>query len=130
LKIKRTHKQIVRYTHSHKERLYSTRSSVLNALKIIRLFGRNQKLKKQERGGRRQKGGAPPFINIKYVQNSSLEVVVNTECNVVTIEVYTPYVAVIICALSLNRLPTSETNVSYEAKLLVQVNSNTWLQTY
>jgi len=129
LKIKRTHKQIVRYTHSHKERLYSTRSSVLNALKIIRLFGRNQKLKKQERGVR-SLSGVPLFINIKYVQNSSLEVVVNTECNVVTIEVYTPYVAVIICALSLNRLPTSETNVSYEAKLLVQVNSNTWLQTY
>ena len=129
MKINRTHKQIVRYTHSHKERLYSTRSSVLNALKIIRLFGRNQKLKKQERGVR-SLSGVPLFINIKYVQNSSLEVVVYTESNVVTIEVYTPYVAVIICALSLNRLPTSETNVSYEAKLLVQVNSNTWLQTY
>ena len=129
MKINRTHKQIVRYTHSHKERLYSTQNSVLNALKIIRLFGRNQKLKKQERGVR-SLSGVPLFINIKYVQNSSLEVVVNTECNVVTIEVYTPYVAVIICALSLNRLPTSETNVSYEAKLLVQVNSNTWLQTY
>ena len=129
MKINRTHKQIVRYTHSHKERLYSTRSSVLNALKIIRLFGRNQKLKKQERGVR-SLSGVPLFINIKYVQNSSLEVVVNTECNVVTIEVYTPYVAVIICTLSLNRLPTSETNVSYETKLLVQVNSNTWLQTY
>ena len=129
MKINRTHKQIVRYTHSHKERLYSTRSSVLNVLKIIRLFGRNQKLKKQERGVR-SLSGVPLFINIKYVQNSSLEVVVNTECNVVTIEVYTPYVAVIICTLSLNRLPTSETNVSYETKLLVQVNSNTWLQTY
>ncbi len=129
MKINRTYKQIVRYTHSHKERLYSTRSSVSNALKIIRLFGRNRILKKQERGVR-SLSGVPLFINIKYVQNSSLEVVVNTECNVVTIEVYTPYVAVIICALSLNRLPTSETNVSYEAKLLVQVNSNTWLQTY
>lgn len=129
MKINRTHKQIVRYTHSHKERLYSTRSYSSNALKTIRLFGRNQKLKKQERGVR-SLSGVPLFINIKYVQNSSLEVVVNTECNVVTIEVYTPYVAVIICALSLNRLPTSETNVSYEAKLLVQVNSNTRLQTY
>ena len=129
MKINRTYKQIVRYTHSHKERLYSTRSSVSNALKIIRLFGRNRILKKQERGVR-SLSGVSLFINIKYVQNSSLEVVVNTECNVVTIEVYTPYVAVIICALSLNRLPTSETNVSYEAKLLVQVNSNTWLQTY
>ena len=129
MKINRTHKQIVRYTHSHKGRPYSTRSSVSNALKIIRLFGRNRILKKQERGVR-SLSGVPLFINIKYVQNSSLEVVVNTECNVVTIEVYTPYVAVIICALSLNRLPTSETNVSYEAKFLVQVNSNTRLQTY
>ena len=129
MKINRTYKQIVRYAHSYKERLYCTRSSISNALKTIILFGRNQNLKKQERGVR-SLSGVPLFINIKYVQNSSLEVVVNTECNVVTIEVYTPYVAVIICALSLNRLPTSETNVSYEAKLLVQVNSNTWLQTY
>ena len=129
MKINRTHKQIVRYAHSYKERLYCTRSSIANALKTIILFGRNQNLKKQEREVR-SLSGVPLFINIKYVQNSSLEVVVNTECNVVTIEVYTPYVVVIICALSLNRLPTSETNVSYEAKLLVQVNSNTWLQTY
>ena len=129
MKINRTHKQIVRYAHSYKERLYCTRSSIANALKTIILFGRNQNLKKQEREVR-SLSGVPLFINIKYVQNSSLEVVVNTECNVVTIEVYTPYVVVGTCTLSFFRLPTSKTNVSYEAKFLVQVNSNTRLQTY
>jgi hypothetical protein len=57
-----------------------------------------------------------------------LEVVVNTEAEVRTIEVETKGVsslgAIVILLLV---LPAQETSVGYEAELIVEVNSNTWL---
>ena len=69
------------------------------------------------------------FLYIKFLQINSLEVVVNTESNVVAIKACTPSVSIYAWTLLLNRLPTSETYVSNEANLLVEVYSDTWLQT-
>ena len=70
------------------------------------------------------------FFYIKLFLINSLEVVVNSESNVVAIKACTPSVSIYAWTLLLNRLPTSETYVSYEAYLWANVYSNTWLQTY
>ena len=69
-------------------------------------------------------------LYIKLFPINSLEVVVNTESDVVTIKACTPSVSVYACTSLLNRLPTSKTYVSYEAYLWANVYRYTWFQTY
>ena len=70
------------------------------------------------------------FLYIKLLQINSLEVVVNTESDIITVKRCTPNV---ICLSTtyviLSRLPSNETNVSYEAYLWAEVNCETWSQT-
>ena len=70
------------------------------------------------------------FLYIKFLQINSLEVVVNTESDIITVKRCTPNV---ICLSTtyviLSRLPSNETNVSYEAYLWAEVNCETWSQT-
>ena len=70
------------------------------------------------------------FLYIKFLQINSLEVVVNTESDIITVKRCTPNV---ICLSTtyviLSRLPSNETNTSYKTYLWTEVNCETWSQT-
>ena len=70
------------------------------------------------------------FLYIKFLQINSLEVVVNTESDIITVKRCTPNV---ICLSTtyviLSRLPSNETNVSFKTYLWTEVNCETWSQT-